>query len=131
MNIDLDSPRLRRTCRFSAWALYAAIVVVGSLPDARAEVGEYFSGLVLHAGAYATLTLLRFVGDRDAPVPRAIRAVITVAAMGAFDEFVQSFLPYRTGSPMDWALDCAAALLTATAAALAWPWIRRRAGGGS
>ena len=34
-------------------------------------------------------------------------------AMGAIDETVQSFLPYRHGTVTDWMIDSSAALVTA------------------
>jgi len=35
-----------------------------------------------------------------------IRAAAAAAGYGALDEFLQARLPHRTGSPVDWAVDC-------------------------
>jgi cell shape-determining protein MreD len=109
--------RLRRRRFFSAFLMFAAIVVMGSIPGARAEIGQYGSGIVLHSIAYASLTFLLYTGSRGTRTQRAVRAVLTVAAMGALDEFVQSFLTYRQGTPRDWIVDCCASLVTS---ALLW-----------
>jgi lysylphosphatidylglycerol synthetase-like protein (DUF2156 family) len=106
--------RLRRRRFYSAFLMFAAIVVMGSIPGARAEIGQYGSGVVLHSIAYASLTFLLYTGTSGSRTQRALRAVLTVAAMGALDEFVQSFLAYRQGTPRDWLVDCCAALVTAT-----------------
>ena len=105
--------RLRRRRFYSAFLMFAAILVMGSVPGARAELGQFGSGLVLHSIAYGSLTFLVYTGSTGSRGQRALRAVLTIALMGALDEFVQSFLPYRNGSPRDWLVDCCAASVTA------------------
>jgi VanZ family protein len=110
-NLLIFNPRYRKTALRAALSLYLAVLVVGSLPGARAEVGEYASGLFLHAGTYAAITILLFNGIIGDIRHKAISAFLTVAAMGAGDEWLQSFLPYRTASAGDWVVDIGAALL--------------------
>lgn len=107
------APRFRKSRYRGAWALYAAVVVVGAIPGARAELGDYASGFVLHSLAYASLTFLLFTGGTGNARQRVIKAVLTTMAMGAFDEFVQSFLPYRTADVLDWLVDSGASVATA------------------
>jgi hypothetical protein len=107
--------RLRRRRFYSAFLMFAAILVAGSVPGARAEIGQYGSGVVLHSIAYASLTFLLYTGTTGGRGRRAVRAVLIVMLMGALDECVQAFLPYRTGAPADWLVDCAASLVTAAA----------------
>ena len=52
---------------------------------------------------------------------RALLSVLMVAAMGALDEFIQSFLPYRRGAVSDWLVDITAATLVAAALYFLWP----------
>ena len=52
--ILLDS-RFQHTCYASAMTLFLVIVVIGSIPGARHNMGQYASGLVLHSTAYAIL----------------------------------------------------------------------------
>jgi VanZ family protein len=117
-------PKLRRLRYRCALVMYAAILVMGSIPGARAEIGHYASGIVLHSLAYACLTALLFTGSNGSARARAIKAVLTVALMGAFDELVQSFLPYRSGAVSDWLVDCNAALITS---ALLWALLPKAA----
>jgi VanZ family protein len=109
--------RLRRRRFYSAFLMFAAIVVMGSIPGARAEIGQVASGILLHCVAYASLTFLLYTGSTGSRTRRALRSVLTVIVMGALDEMVQSWLPYRRGSPVDWLIDCGASLVTA---ALLW-----------
>lgn len=72
-------------------SLFLVIVVIGSIPGARQNVGQFASGLILHSTAYAILGALIFLGSRGSASRRALCTVITIAVMGAFDEYVQSF----------------------------------------
>jgi hypothetical protein len=107
----LTDPRLRFACRACAAIMYLAIVVAGNIPGARADIGQYAPGVVLHSTAYAVLTLLCFLGSTGSPAARAVKAVLAIALMGAADEFIQSFFPYRGADVRDWAVDCSAAVL--------------------
>ena len=110
--------RLRRAMHAAALIIFAGIVIAGSVPGARAEVGEFASGLVLHSLAYAALATLWFVGSTGSGLQRALKAVLTIALMGAFDECVQHFLPYRSGAVHDWLVDVSAATVAATVLAV-------------
>lgn len=107
-------PRLRRLRLGIALAIYLAIVIIGSIPGARHDIGEYASGLVLHSLAYAGLATLWFTGSKGDGAQRALKAVFTIAVMGACDELVQSFFPYRGAAVSDWLVDCAAAIVAST-----------------
>lgn len=109
---------VRRGMLAAALLIFAGIVIAGSVPGARAEVGEYASGIVLHSLAYAGLATLWFLGSGGTAFQRALKAVLAIALMGAFDEGVQSFLPYRSGAVHDWLVDVSAATLAASALAL-------------
>jgi len=120
----LLTPSHARLRYLSAWTMFALIIIVGSIPGARADAGEVASGVVLHSCAYAVLTFLLFTGGTGTPAHRAVKSVLTIAAMGALDEFVQSFLPYRHGAVHDWLVDCTAALVIAS---LMWTlWSTRK-----
>jgi VanZ family protein len=108
----LANPRFRRLCRMAAALMYVTILVSGSIPGARADIGHYASGVLLHSTAYAILACLCWLGATGSPGSRALKAVLAIAAMGAGDEFVQSFFPYRTADVRDWAVDVTAAAVT-------------------
>ena len=98
---------------WTAIVLYLLILVLGSIPGARQDIGNVASGLILHSLAYTGLTFLIFTGGKGSVPQRAGKAVLTIALMGALDEMVQSLFPYRHGAVSDWLVDCNAALLTA------------------
>ncbi len=110
------------------WAimLYLVVVAIGAIPGARANIGHYASGLVLHSTAYAILAALLFAGSPGSERGRAFKSVLTVAMLGALDEFIQSFLPYRRASILDWMVDCTAALLTCLLLWAVWPKATRQ-----
>lgn len=120
LSLLLLDERLRKLRFITALTLFAIIVVIGSIPGARAEIGNLASGLVLHSLAYGGLTLLLFTGTVGTRSERALKAVLIVMAMGAADEAVQALLPYRVGAVLDWMVDSIAAVLTA---ALSWRFL--------
>ena len=104
--------------------LYLLILIFGSIPGARQDIGEVASGVILHSLAYAGLAFLIFTGGTGSPSQRAGKAVLTIAAMGALDEVIQSFLPYRHGAVSDWLVDCNAAVLTSLVMWALWTRFR-------
>ncbi len=70
----------------------------------------YAPGVVLHSCAYSVLALLWFTATHGSAASRSVATVLAIAAMGAIDESVQSFFPYRGASVHDWMVDCSAAL---------------------
>ncbi|MBY0239702.1 MAG: VanZ family protein [Burkholderiaceae bacterium] len=104
----------------TALTLFALILILGSIPGARQDLGHVASGLVLHSCAYAGITFLLFTGGGGTLKARAVKAVLTVAAMGACDELVQSFLPYRRGAVGDWLVDVTSAIVTAVVMWTIW-----------
>jgi VanZ family protein len=133
--IDLSFGKKYKNLRlFSAFLLYFLVLALGSIPGARQsvgevasrliflilgslpgvqdDVGEISSGLVLHALTYSMITFLLFTGYAGEPSRKAIQTFMTVASMGALDEFIQSFLSYRTGAVSDWMVDVTAGFLT-------------------
>jgi VanZ family protein len=113
-----------RIARFrTAIALYVSVLVLGSIPGARAEMAEVASGLALHFATYACITFLLFTGFDGAAAGRALKAIVLIAAMGAVDEFVQSFFPYRHASVGDWYVDISAGMFMV---ALLCVWTPRR-----
>ncbi|WP_373990943.1 VanZ family protein [Duganella sp. BuS-21] len=109
---------------WTAIVLYLLILVLGSIPGARQDIGEVATGVILHSIAYAGLAFLIYTGSTGGLAQRAAKTVLTIALMGALDESVQSFFPYRHGAVSDWLVDCNAAVL---ASAFMWAlWSRYR-----
>lgn len=118
LNAAFIDSRYRHLRFRAAIVLYALVLVLGSIPGARVEVGMFAPGLVLHFVTYAVLTLLLFTAGLGSSLARAAKSLVAIMAMGAFDEFVQSFFSYRTAAIGDWLVDCAAGLLVAGMLAL-------------
>ncbi|QNA88297.1 VanZ family protein [Massilia sp. Dwa41.01b] len=108
----LLDPRLNRLRYAAALVMFLTIVIAGSIPGARADIGQYAPGVVLHSLAYATLALLWFTASSGNAASRSRATIIAIALMGAIDELVQSMFPYRGADVRDWMVDCSAALLT-------------------
>lgn len=96
-----------------AYLGYALVIILGTVPGARAEVGEVAPGLFLHFATYASIAMLLFTGTNATAIGRVLYSVLIVAVMGAVDEFIQSFLPYRHGAISDWYVDVLAAMTMA------------------
>ena len=107
----LLDPRLNKLRHGAAIVLFLAILVGGSIPGARADIGHYASGVVLHSTAYAVLALLWFTASRGSAARRSVATVLAIAVMCAIDESVQSFFPYRGADVRDWLVDCSAAVV--------------------
>jgi VanZ family protein len=114
-------PKFQKLSYRCAIALYLLILILGSMPGARADIGQYATGVVLHSVAYSILTVLLFSGNNGNRSERAVKTVLTIMAMGAFDEYVQSFFPYRSADVMDWAVDVSSGIVSATLLWTLWP----------
>ena len=112
---------------WGAITLFVLNCIIGSIPGARAEAAEYASGLVLHSFGYSVLAFMLFTGCKGEPAQRALKAVFGIAIMGAIDEVVQSFFPYRHGSVDDWLVDMAAAIIASTVMWALWSLRKRPA----
>ena len=76
---------------------------------------HYLIRKTIHVLAYGTLGALDFRavrGARSGWIPRwSIMAVALAVAVASIDEWHQSFVPGRTGTPVDVLIDCAGATL--------------------
>jgi VanZ family protein len=122
----IHDARYRKLEFRAAFVLYLAVLVFGSIPGARAGLGEFASGLVLHALTYCVIALLLFSGTNGSAWRKAFKSFMIVAAMGACDEWVQSFFAYRTASVGDWLVDISAAFITSALLLMVWPKEIRR-----
>lgn len=104
-----------------AAVLYLGMVIGGSIPGMRADMAQVASGIVLHCCAYGALSFLLFTGGGGERLRRGVLAVLAVAVLGALDETIQSFFPYRRAAVSDWLVDCSAALVVATLLCSCWP----------
>lgn len=69
----LLNPTLRRLSLVAAVLMFLTIITTGNIPGARADIGQYAPGPVLHSIAYAVLATLWFIGSRGSRAARAAR----------------------------------------------------------
>jgi VanZ family protein len=104
--------------------LMAVIFIFSAQPDLNTGLGPLDTAgrKLVHFAEYALLALLwwRALRTRLDGRRAALAAFAVTALYAASDEFHQSFVEGRSGSPLDWAIDCAGA-------ALASGWLARRA----
>jgi len=104
--------------RLTYWApvvLWAAgIFVLSSIPDLGTGLGTWDTVLrkLAHTAEYALLGGLIFRATRSAPA-----AVLLASAYAVTDEVHQAFATGRHGSPLDWLIDTAGAVLGVALAA--------------
>ena len=98
--------------RLTYWApvvLWAAVIFAfSSIPELGTGLGIWDTVLrkLAHAAEYAILGGLIFRAARSAPA-----AVLLASAYAVTDEVHQTFVTGRHGSPVDWLIDTAAAVL--------------------
>jgi VanZ family protein len=109
------SEKYKKLRLYGAFFLYLSMIVGGAIPGVRSDIGQFASGLILHTLAYSLIAFLLFSGLRANSAARALKTFLIVALMGALDEYIQSFFPYRNGNIGDWMVDMMAAAVTLSA----------------
>lgn len=99
-------PGMARICLPVAALFFAVLVTVGNVPGLAADMSDAFGDKRLHLAAYAFLTGLIYVSVNRRP---ALVAMLAATAMGALDESIQSFFPYRQAELLDLLADILAA----------------------
>ena len=115
--------------RFDPWLapllLMAVIFFFSAQPNLDSGLGliDTIGRKLVHFAEYALLALLWWRAFRTRLDGRraALAAFLVTALYAASDEFHQSFVEGRAGSPLDWLIDCAGA-----AAASIWAGRRAR-----
>jgi VanZ family protein len=116
---------LRRTDPWLApLVLMTVIFAFSAQPDLNSGLGtlDTIGRKLLHFVQYALLAFLwwRALRTRLEDRRAALAAFLVTALYAATDEYHQSFVDGRNGSPLDWLIDCAGAALAST-------WVGRRA----
>ncbi len=102
-----------------ALALFFVLMLsVGSVPGSAHALSVRYGDLLLHVSAYGVMTALCMQALQAPPVLRLLLTIGVMALLGLVDESLQSLLPYRNASALDWCFDIAAAVIVATP--MAW-----------
>jgi VanZ family protein len=107
--------------RISPWipvVLWAAVIfTLSSVPDLGTGLGSWDLVLrkIAHTAEYALLGALLYRAVRHAPA-----ALLLASAYAVTDEFHQTFVAGRHGSPVDWLIDTAGAAIGVAIAVRVW-----------
>lgn len=89
---------------------FAVMVAIGSIPGEAPALSAKVPDKLLHFVAYSFLTGCIFGSLSGGLWSRSWRSVLYVGMLGALDENIQRFLPYRSCDIADWAFDMLAAV---------------------
>lgn len=99
-----------RRCLIAATILYSLMIGLGSVPGNAQALSATVSDKLLHFFAYAALSALVYGGMPGGAITRGWCTTLAIGALGALDEAIQSLMPYREASWLDWQVDMLAAL---------------------
>jgi VanZ family protein len=101
----------------------AVIFFFSAQPDLNSGLGLFdtIGRKLIHFAQYALLALVwwRALRTRFEDRRAALAAFVVTALYAATDEYHQSFVEGRNGSPLDWLIDCAGAAASSL-------WLARR-----
>ena len=97
--------------------LMAVIYFLSAQPDLDSGLGtiDLIGRKVIHFCEYGLLCFLwwRVLRTRASPPRAALAALVIASLYAASDEYHQSFVDGRNGSPLDWLIDSAGAAVAA------------------
>jgi VanZ family protein len=110
-----------RALRLDLWLppliLMGAIFFVSDQPSLNSGLGliDHIGRKLIHFAEYALLTFLwwRALATVTTPGRAALIALLLSSGYAATDEYHQTFVEGRHGSPIDWAIDSAGAAVVA------------------
>jgi VanZ family protein len=95
-------------------AFFSTMVVLGSIPGNANALSDRFGDKLLHLLAYGFMAALCFHALRGRRLTQSLISLLIIALFGLIDELLQSLLPYRNASLLDWCFDIAAAMAAIT-----------------
>jgi len=97
--------------RLAAALLFALLVFFGNLPGTALILSSVLPDKLLHCLAYGLLSaLLYYAMPALGTGMRALATWFSIGMLGALDEAVQSFMPYRNADLSDWLCNMSASL---------------------
>ena len=98
----------------AAIIFFSLLLILGSIPGQAHILSGQVGDKLLHILAYGLLALLCYQSFAAKKNRRIIFTLLMIAVLGLLDEALQSLLPYRNASLLDWCFDMAAALNVVT-----------------
>ncbi len=95
-------------------AFFISMLAAGAIPGSANALSDRFGDKLLHLLAYGFMAALCFQSLRGRRLIQSITSLLIIALLGLIDELVQSLLPYRNASLIDWCFDIAAAIAVIT-----------------
>jgi VanZ family protein len=105
---DLITPK---RCLLAAFLFFLLMVCAGAIPGKAMAASAMVSDKLLHFTAYSILSILLYCGMSGTRLNRGLRTFLLIGVLGGLDEVIQSFLPYRTFSRLDWEINMLAAAI--------------------
>lgn len=106
--------RLRPLWMCLLLVFFIAMLAVGSIPGNANTLSDRFGDKLLHLLAYGFMAALCFQSLRGQRIEQSLISLLIIALFGLIDELVQSLLPYRNASLLDWCFDIAAGITVIT-----------------
>ncbi|MFZ6750056.1 VanZ family protein [Undibacterium sp. Ren11W] len=91
---------------------FAVMVAIGAIPGEATALSARIPDKLLHFVAYSFLTGCIFGSLVGSLWSRSWRSIVYVGMLGALDENIQRFMPYRSCDIADWAFDILAATVS-------------------
>lgn len=98
----------------AAMLFFSLLLILGTVPGQAHALSARFGDKLLHMLAYGFLSAICYRAIVAKKSLRIIFTLLMIALFGLLDEALQSFLPYRNASLLDWWFDMAAALIVVT-----------------
>ena len=91
-------------------AFFSIMLALGAIPGSADALSGRFGDKLLHFLAYGVMSALCFQSLHGRRLTQSLMSGLIIALLGLIDELVQSLLPYRNASLLDWCFDIAAAI---------------------
>jgi len=88
---------------------FSAMIMLGAIPGSASALSSGVGDKTMHLLAYAFMTALCFRAIKGTRLAQSLISLLIIALLGLLDESLQSLLPYRNASLLDWCFDMAAA----------------------
>lgn len=108
----------RQAALIAAALFFVLMIAIGSIPNEANKLSAVVPDKLLHMTAYGFLSALLYIGQRPGKRGRGLIVILAIGVLGALDETIQSFFPYRTAGLPDWLFDMLSACIVVTALSL-------------